>query len=176
MKAKLICENSEAPKREIILGRLPVMVGRSVDADVHLSDHWVSRHHCLIDGIEGMLVVRDLGSRNGTFVNGLGITEAPMMPGDKLTIGRTSFAVDYRRSTTKSPMSVEDETTCVGRRRLTKSKTDSSCAPGTSLLVSSRKEDRYAGSFTRPGYGNPHRAGHRGQSPVDQKAAGQVGD
>jgi pSer/pThr/pTyr-binding forkhead associated (FHA) protein len=158
MKAKLICENGDALKQEIILGKLPVIVGRSVNVDVHLDDHRVSRHHCLIDGIEGMLVVRDLASRNGTFVNGLGITEASMVPGDKLTIGNTSFVVDFQCSTTKSPMSMDDETTNAAQRRLMQPKTQSSCAPGTWLFVSSGKEDGYADSLTRPGYGNPHRA------------------
>jgi pSer/pThr/pTyr-binding forkhead associated (FHA) protein len=120
MRARLVCEDCDAVRREIVMDRLPVIVGRSVDADVHLSDHCVSRRHCLIDGIEGTLVVRDLGSRNGTFVNGLGITEASMAPGDKLTIGRTSYVVDYRRSNTKSPTPAkDDETTRVARRQLT---------------------------------------------------------
>ncbi len=158
MKAKLICENPDAPKQEIILSKLPVIVGRSINADVHLDDHRVSRHHCSIDGIEGMLVVRDLASRNGTFVNGFEITEASMVPGDRLTIGSTSFVVDFQRSSTKSPMSTDDETTNVAQRRLTQPKTQSSCTPGTWLFVSSGKEDGNADSLAQPGYGNPHRA------------------
>lgn len=160
MKAKLVCENGDALKQEIILGKLPVIVGRSIDADVHLDDHRVSRRHCLIDGSEGMLVVRDLASRNGTFINGLGISEASMVPGDKLTIGSTSFVVDFQRNTTKSPMSIDDETTNTAQRRLTQPKAQSSCTPGTWLFVSSNKEDGYADSLTKPGDGKPRRASY----------------
>ena len=41
-------------------------------------------------------MVRDLESRNGTLVNGNHITESPLMPGDKLTVGMSSFEAQYR--------------------------------------------------------------------------------
>jgi hypothetical protein len=43
----------------------------------------------------GTLWVRDLGSANGVFVNGLLETQAHLMPGDRLTVGETSFLVEY---------------------------------------------------------------------------------
>jgi pSer/pThr/pTyr-binding forkhead associated (FHA) protein len=131
MNVKLICDDSDALTRDIVLGRLPVTVGRGVDAGVVLDDHSVSRRHCVIYEMAGMLEVRDLGSRNGTFVNRLGIAKARMMARDKLTIGTSTFIVDYERGAAKSPESSEDETTCVSHRRLTRSETASSSVSGT---------------------------------------------
>ena len=70
MKAKLIGLNSDGPKIRISLDKLPVVLGRNPDADVLLDDRWISRVHCEISEINGTLVVRDLGSQNGTLVNG----------------------------------------------------------------------------------------------------------
>ena len=55
-----------------------------------------------IDEIAGTLVVRDLGSTHGTFVNGLEVTEAHLMPGDKLTIGLSNFLTQYKKRGTES--------------------------------------------------------------------------
>ena len=46
------------------------MIGRSDDVDVQLEDCSVSHYHCKIDNLGGVVVVRDLGSRLGTYVNG----------------------------------------------------------------------------------------------------------
>lgn len=97
MQIELTEVDSSPETRKIVLDRLPVMIGQSPDAAVRLEDHWVSRHHCEIDAIKGTLVVRDLGSILGTFVNGLNVNRALLMPGDKLTVGITSFLVEYER-------------------------------------------------------------------------------
>jgi len=74
------------------------MVGRSPDADVHVDDPWASRRHCLIEQVDGALLIRDVGSRHGTFVNGESVQSALLLPGDRLTIGASSFEVSYRSS------------------------------------------------------------------------------
>ena len=97
--------DSSAEKSKIVLGRLPVMIGQGPDAGVRVDDHLVSRHHCELSFVKGTLVVRDLGSMLGTFVNGLNVTTALLMPGDKLTVGITSYLVDYERRHMKPPVS-----------------------------------------------------------------------
>ena len=97
MQIELIEVDSSTDQRKIVLDSLPVMIGQDPDAGVRLDDQWVSRHHCEISATRDALVVRDLGSVLGTFVNGLNVTTANLMPGDKLTIGSTSFLVDYER-------------------------------------------------------------------------------
>ncbi len=83
--------------RKIVLDKLPVMIGQGPDAGIHVDDNWASRRHCEINSIKGTLVVRDLGSMLGTFVNGLNVNTAELMPGDRLTVGGTSFQVLYER-------------------------------------------------------------------------------
>jgi pSer/pThr/pTyr-binding forkhead associated (FHA) protein len=97
MEVELTEIDSSSPQRRFVLDKLPVMIGQSPDASVRLDDQWVSRQHCEINAVKGTLVVRDLGSILGTFVNGLNVTTAQLMPGDKLTIGETCFQVDYER-------------------------------------------------------------------------------
>ncbi len=86
------------PMVQISLDKLPAVFGRNPDSDVRLGDRWTSRRHCEISEINGTLVVRDLDSCNGTLVNGQHITEAHLMPGDRLTVGLTSFDVRYKRN------------------------------------------------------------------------------
>jgi predicted component of type VI protein secretion system len=64
-------------------------IGRSEESDVFLVDPSVSRTHAIVevDGIEP--VVRDLGSTNGTFVNGERIEARPLRDGDELMFGNT---------------------------------------------------------------------------------------
>jgi adenylate cyclase len=64
-------------------------VGRSEENEVFLLDPSVSRAHAIVelDGVAA--VVRDLGSTNGTFVNGERIEARPLRDGDELTFGNT---------------------------------------------------------------------------------------
>ena len=78
--------------------RLPATLGRSDGADVHLKDPWISHRHCEFDRLGDMLLVRDLGSKNGIFLHGHRVQEAHLKPGDHLTIGRTEIVVKYRRA------------------------------------------------------------------------------
>jgi pSer/pThr/pTyr-binding forkhead associated (FHA) protein len=81
----------------IEVNNLPAVIGRDSRADVRLDDHFVSRVHCEISDLNGTPVVRDLGSKHGTFVNGVKVNEAPLLRGDRLTVGVTSLSVDYQR-------------------------------------------------------------------------------
>lgn len=104
MKVRLISLDGPTAERRIVLKKLPVVIGRSPDVDLCLADRWTSRHHCEIDQIEGVLVVRDLESTHGTFVNGLNVSEAHLMPGDTLTVGMNRFQVVYRRKRKELPV------------------------------------------------------------------------
>ena len=65
----------------------PVVLGRGVEADVQLTDTGVSRRHAQIT--DGRLV--DLGSTNGTRVNGTRVAEADLVDGDRVTLGATEI-------------------------------------------------------------------------------------
>ena len=81
----------ETPVR---LNKYPVLLGRSESADIRLDDRWLSRNHCEIDVTDGELIIRDLGSKHGTYVNESPIDETTIESGDELRIGITRFVVE----------------------------------------------------------------------------------
>jgi hypothetical protein len=70
------------------------VIGRGTDADVVISHPEVSRHHALVWRAEGRAYVHDLGSINGTEVNGvpIGLHSAALSPGDQIRFGPALFA------------------------------------------------------------------------------------
>ena len=69
------------------------LVGRKEDCDLRLNHKSVSKMHCLIVKTDGLLLLRDLGSTNGTRVNGLRVRRAVLLPNDNLSIARFKFRV-----------------------------------------------------------------------------------
>jgi pSer/pThr/pTyr-binding forkhead associated (FHA) protein len=87
------------PQRGQVLdvGLSPFSVGRHPQCHFRPACPMVSRHHCTILHQDGKLFVRDLFSRNGTFVNGQRVTdETELRPGDQLLIGSVLLAVGPR--------------------------------------------------------------------------------
>ena len=68
--------------------RAHVSVGTAEDADLRLTDPTVSRYHLELQPAEGGVVVRDLGSLNGTYVNGEAVEETKLARGDEVQIGK----------------------------------------------------------------------------------------
>ncbi len=66
-------------------------VGRQPTNDLQLEDHAVSRRHCLFVRSGAECTLRDLESRNGTFVTGTPVTEQHLTPGDEIRIGGSLF-------------------------------------------------------------------------------------
>ena len=66
----------------------PVTVGRAPDCDVSLHDHLLSRHHCRLAPSDDGWVLTDLGSKNGTIVQGKPVTQHVLQDGESFTIGR----------------------------------------------------------------------------------------
>lgn len=69
------------------------IVGRKTDADLRIPTRDVSREHCEIEANGVVMSVKDLGSSNGTFVNGKRVSESQVRAGDKLGIGPVVFVV-----------------------------------------------------------------------------------
>ncbi len=77
----------EGVRSEVDFERPVISVGRAVDNDIRLTSTLVSRHHCRIEtGPEGVWVI-DLGSANGTSVNGTKVTRKLLEQGDRLQVG-----------------------------------------------------------------------------------------
>lgn len=72
-------------------------IGRDFDNDIRMpSDIAMSRHHARIVPSNDCLLVEDLGSRNGSFVNGAKVERAPLNHNDRLRIGDTLIQVRYQ--------------------------------------------------------------------------------
>ncbi len=72
----------------------PMVVGRALTSDIPIADPTISRRHAEVSVVEGKVVVRDLGSSNGTFRNGAQITEATCNHGDAVTFGKVPFKLE----------------------------------------------------------------------------------
>src|SRR5690242_2455508 len=97
MDAKLVVVGGKASKGEVKL-KLPTVLGRSRDAGLAIAHPNVSRRRCEIREVEGALVVKDLGSSNGTLVNDEVIQEVVLKPGDTLTVGPLVFRAEYKHA------------------------------------------------------------------------------
>jgi len=80
--------------QRVSVGREPMVIGRLPDCDVVLPDTNVSRRHARIyrDGTD--VVVEDLGSTNGTKVNGVRVARKVLSPGDRILLGRSTLVVE----------------------------------------------------------------------------------
>ncbi|MEX0670833.1 MAG: FHA domain-containing protein [Pirellulales bacterium] len=77
---------------------LPLLVGRSEDAKLRISQDCVSRRHCQFLAKDGEVFVRDLGSTNGTMLDGERIepqADTLVRPGSVVKVGSATFRVDY---------------------------------------------------------------------------------
>lgn len=80
--------------KEVAIGSRPVSIGRAPDNDIPVDNLAVSNYHAKVYHEAGRLVVEDLNSLNGTFVNDLRVERATLHDGDKIFIGKHSILVD----------------------------------------------------------------------------------
>jgi pSer/pThr/pTyr-binding forkhead associated (FHA) protein len=77
----------------IDIGKDMTLVGRKEDCDVRLDHKSVSKVHCVLVKTDGLLLLRDLGSTNGTRVNGTRVRRAALLPNDKISFANFHFRV-----------------------------------------------------------------------------------
>ncbi|MEM8884983.1 MAG: sigma 54-interacting transcriptional regulator [Planctomycetota bacterium] len=77
----------EGDTKTLTIDKTEVVVGRSSSTEIPVKDIRVSRRHCTFLTEEGQTVVRDLGSQNGTLVNGALVETKPLKPGDMVEVG-----------------------------------------------------------------------------------------
>lgn len=76
------------------------LVGRQDDCDLQLDHKSVSKMHCVLVKADGMLFLRDLGSTNGTRVNGQRVRRAALMSEDQITIAGYGYRVVVEKNGT----------------------------------------------------------------------------
>ena len=72
-----------------------LLVGRRDSCDIALRFQNVSSRHCELEFVDGYWLVRDLGSSNGTKVNGVRVRSKWVLPGDELSVARHRYRIDY---------------------------------------------------------------------------------
>jgi pSer/pThr/pTyr-binding forkhead associated (FHA) protein len=82
------------PPRRIPISGGPIRIGRGQDCELVLRDSRVSRRHARVAARDGVLVLTDLGSTNGTRVNGDRVTEVALGAGDRIELGETRLTVE----------------------------------------------------------------------------------
>ncbi len=92
LRARLTWQDSQGNPLERLLDNEAILIGREKDCDIHVQDEFVSRHHAQINFDGTAYLVADLGSINGTYVNGKRVT-APeaLKDGDVLSIRGMEF-------------------------------------------------------------------------------------
>lgn len=105
----LQAEGAEAV-RQLSLGQLDlsqltsVVIGRDPESFLPLNHPTVSFRHAMISKQDGNLVIRDLGSTNGTFVNGQRISQAPLKSSDVVQIGPFKLTYDAQQQSLAQSM------------------------------------------------------------------------
>lgn len=108
MRARLMPVDNAGSPVEIVKDL--VVVGRKEDCDVRLEHKSVSKLHCVIIKTDGLLILRDLGSTNGTRVNGTRVRRASLLPNDQVSIAHFKFRVYLGPDEEPPPVQPHDHT------------------------------------------------------------------
>jgi hypothetical protein len=86
----LLCLTGEV-SRHFALTKKSTVIGRGAQCDLQILTHFVSREHARVSVAGSAVLIEDLGSRNGVFVNSVRVDRQPLEHGDLITIGETQF-------------------------------------------------------------------------------------
>ncbi len=116
MGVSLVLVRHDLTQQEVAVRHATEVVGRHTDCKIRIPDASVSRQHCEISSVDGKVMLRDLGSSNGTFVNKKRITQAELRAGDLLCVGKFVFVVriDGKPAEIDSEESIEDGEVALG--------------------------------------------------------------
>jgi predicted component of type VI protein secretion system len=111
MKVNLVRFRKSGTQQVIELPSAVTVIGRRRNCDLRIPLHDISKRHCQINCDDGTLKIRDLGSKNGTLLNGLRITEAVVQPGDWIQVGQIGFVfqIDGKPEKVTAPVLKEPE-------------------------------------------------------------------
>ena len=93
MQVQLVMFKADGQRKEFSPRKDKTIIGRAIECDFQIPLAMVSRRHCQITLEEDSIIVRDLGSSNGTYVNQKRIQEARLKAADQLVVGPVTFTV-----------------------------------------------------------------------------------
>ncbi|MGE3109622.1 MAG: FHA domain-containing protein [Phycisphaerales bacterium] len=93
MNVSLVMVTADGKSREVALPKLPATIGRGEECRVRVPLSAVSRKHCELAMDDEEVVIRDLKSSNGTYVNGMKVQKRDLVPGDLIAIGPVVFVL-----------------------------------------------------------------------------------
>jgi len=91
MDVSLVLFKKDGSRKAFSLPSSVTVIGRRSDCDLYIPLMPISRRHCQLNYDGGVLKIRDLGSRNGTYLNGKRISEAVIQAGDYIKVGPLTF-------------------------------------------------------------------------------------
>jgi len=105
MDVSLVLFKKDGSRKAFSLPSSVTVIGRCSDCDLYIPLMPISRRHCQLNHDEGVLKIRDLGSRNGTYLNGKRISEAVVEAGDYIKVGPLKFVfqIDGQPENIKMP-------------------------------------------------------------------------
>jgi pSer/pThr/pTyr-binding forkhead associated (FHA) protein len=100
MDVKLVVTGGSHKARVIQLQSAETIIGRQRGCDIRIPSARVSRRHCRLIYRDDCLIVVDLVSANGTYLNDVAVEgQALVRPGDQLSVGPVTFRVEYQLTT-----------------------------------------------------------------------------
>jgi FHA domain len=102
---RLVLKFESSVLKEVPLGTRPVTIGRAPDNDIPIDNLAVSNYHARVYVEAGSLVVEDLNSLNGLFLNDIRVERAMLKDGDSILIGKHHILVDQAHDAA-SPMDI----------------------------------------------------------------------
>lgn len=111
MTVKLLIVHGRPQGKSLLFPDGEYVFGRGAECHIRPNSEWVSRQHCLLRVTPEGTYVRDLGSRNGTLINGVRVvSEHRLEPGDQLQVGPLVFSVGLEETPVVTTPASQEET------------------------------------------------------------------
>jgi len=109
-KPRLLVTAGPLEGREYVLAKFPYTIGSGLANDLSVADPTVSRRHCeIVQDARGGLAVNDLGSTNGTSIEGVKVSSARLAPNTEVQLGRTRIVVPLVQDRPELTMSAREQ-------------------------------------------------------------------